>query len=212
MRHLLPLLAIVLATQLAAQAPAAPHPKQGLADMLLEYMSVRYPKQDLSGHVLYISVRRQRLYHVHAGALRNEFTIATATNGLGSYEDSYRTPTGLHRISHKYGEGVPPWGILQDRVFSGVIAQPDAGGPDKDWITSRILWVEGLEPGINKGADPLTGRNVDSHERFIYLHGTANEASLGSPSSMGCIRMRNADVIALYDQVPIGALVVVLDN
>ena len=73
---------------------------------------------------------------------------------------------------------------------------------DKDWITSRILWVEGLEPGINKGADPLTGRNVDSHERFIYLHGTANEASLGSPSSMGCIRMRNADIVELFDLIP----------
>lgn len=189
-----------------AQASFTTHPKQGLADMLLEYMAVRYPGQDLRGDVLYISVQRQHLFHVCNAKLVAEFPIATASNGLGAKADSYRTPPGLHRVSEKFGDGVPPLGILKDRIFTGEIADPDFAGQDKDWITSRILWLSGLEPGANQGGE------VDSHERYIYIHGTANENSVGAPTSMGCIRMRNADVIALYDEVPLGTLVVVLDN
>jgi L,D-transpeptidase catalytic domain len=205
--------AIVIASLLtcagpsAAQAPASViHPKQGLVDMLMEYMVVRYPDQDLRGDVLYISVHRQRLFHVRSGQLLAEFPIATASNGLGAQMDSYRTPVGLHRVSEKFGDDVPPLGILKDREFTGEIADADFAGVDKDWITSRILWLSGLEPGVNQGGE------VDSHERYIYIHGTANEASIGAPTSMGCIRMRNADVIALYEQVSLGTLVVVLDN
>ncbi|MBK7382587.1 MAG: L,D-transpeptidase [Flavobacteriales bacterium] len=182
------------------------HPKQGLIDLLMDYMAARYPGQDLHGDLLYISVQRQRLFHVRNGELIAEFAIATASNGLGSQQDTYRTPTGLHRVSEKFGDGVPPFGILRDREFTGQLADPDFSGIDKDWITARVLWLSGLEPGVNQGGE------VDSHERFIYIHGTANEKSVGSPTSKGCIRMRNADVIDLYEQVPIGTLVVVLDN
>lgn len=182
------------------------HPKQGLADFLLEYMQVRYSGVDLSGDILYISVARQHMYHVRNGKLVAEHPIATARNGLGTQRDSYRTPTGLHRISEKIGDDVPPFGILKDRIYTGELADPDFAGVDKDWITSRVLWLDGLEPGHNQGGA------VDSHDRFIYIHGTANERSIGSPTSRGCIRMLNADVIALYDEVDLGALVVVLDN
>ncbi|MEX1132582.1 MAG: L,D-transpeptidase [Flavobacteriales bacterium] len=182
------------------------HPKQGLADFLLEYMQARYSSVDLRGDILYVSAARQHLYHVRNGKLVAEYPIATARNGLGTQRDSYRTPTGLHRISQKIGDDVPLYGILKDRIFTGELADPDLAGVDKDWITSRVLWLEGSEPGHNQGGD------VDSHERFIYIHGTADERSIGSPTSRGCIRMRNADVIALYDQVDLGALVVVLDN
>lgn len=182
------------------------HPKQGLIDLLMEYMEVRYPGQDLSGDLLYISVHKQRLFQVRDGQLISEYPIATASKGLGARVDTYRTPTGLHRVSEKFGDDVPPLGILKDREFTGQFADTDFAGVDKDWITSRILWLTGLEPGVNQGGD------VDSHDRFIYIHGTANEGSVGRPSSMGCIRMRNADVIELYGGVPIGALVVVLDN
>lgn len=182
------------------------HARQGLVDMLLEYMEVRYPGTDLAGHVLYISVHRQALYHVHDRRLVAEYPIATASNGLGTQRDSYRTPTGLHRISEKIGEGVPLHGILKDRIYTGELADTEFAGVDNDRITSRILWLDGLEHGHNKGGA------VDSRERFIYIHGTANERSIGTASSRGCIRMRNADVVALYDQVPSGALVVILDN
>ena len=196
-----------------AQAPmSTPHPKQGLIDLLMEYMEVRYPEQALAGDLLYISVQRQALFHVNNGVLLNEYPVATASKGLGAQVDSYQTPTGLHRVSEKFGDDVPPFGILKDRVFTGEFADPDFAGVDKDWITSRILWLSGLEPGVNQGVDPETGQVVDSHDRYIYIHGTANERSVGTPTSMGCIRMRNADVIELCRQVPVGALVVVLDN
>ena len=182
------------------------HPKQGLVDMLMEYMKARYPEHATSGDVLYVSVARQRLFHARGGILLAEYLIATSSNGLGSAQDSYRTPEGLHRVAEKHGAEAPLYGILKDRDFTGQIAGPDVGGADKDWITSRIFWLDGLEPGLNKGAP------VDSYERFIYIHGTANERSLGTPSSRGCIRMRNEDVVELFEQVGVGAVVVILDN
>jgi len=188
----------------AQQGPE--HPKQGLADLLLEYLEVRYTGTDLMGDLLYVSVQRQALFHLRLGRLLNVYPIATSSRGLGAETDSYRTPAGLHRISEKVGDEVPPMGILKDRVYTGELANVDLSGVDKDWITSRILWLDGLEPGVNKGG------SVDSHDRTIYIHGTANERSVGTPSSMGCIRMCNADVIKLYDAVPVGALVVILDN
>jgi len=187
-------------------ASFAQQPKQGLIDLLMEYMEARYAEQDARRDLLYISVQRQSLFHVRGGQLLAEYPIATASAGLGSKVDSYRTPTGLHRVSEKIGDSLPPLGILRDRAFTGAFADPDFAGVDKDWITSRILWLSGLEPGVNQGG------TVDSHERFIYIHGTANEKSVGTPSSMGCVRMRNSDIIALFEQLPVGALVVILDN
>ncbi len=200
-------LLLVFASANATDPERAPeHPHQGVVDLLMEFMEVRYEGHDLSGDLLYVSVQKQLLYHVRAGRLLHTYDIATARMGLGTERDTYRTPTGLHRVSEKFGDGVPPFGILKDRVFTGAFADPDFAGVDKDWITSRILWLDGLEPGHNRGGDH------DSHDRFIYIHGTANERSVGTASSRGCIRMRNDDVIALFDAVPVGALVVVLDN
>jgi len=199
--------AMVFAFALAASAEAcASGPFQGVVDMLLEYLQVRYPQQVFTGDVLYVSVHRQALFHVRNGKLERIYAVATAKAGLGGRDGSWRTPTGLHRVSEKYGDDVPALGIFRDRVFTGEFADPDFAGVDKDWITSRILWLEGLEPGVNQGG------NVDSHARYIYIHGTANEKSVGTASSMGCVRMRNADVIQLYEQVSVGALVVILDN
>lgn len=181
-------------------------PNQGLVDLLLEYLHARYPAQGFADDVLYVSVQRQRLFHVRGKQLLRSYPVATAKAGLGGQDGSWRTPTGLHRVSEKYGDEVPALGILKDREFTGELADPDFAGVDKDWITSRILWLEGLEPGVNQGG------SVDSHARYIYIHGTANEKSIGTASSMGCVRMRNADVIRLYDEVPVGALVVILDN
>lgn len=185
---------------LAADAPR----KQGLADMLMEYLEARYPAAPREGYVLYVSVRSQHLYCVVEGRMWGEYTISTARNGLGFRKNSDRTPTGLHRVVQKIGSAVPPRGILQGRSYTGAIAPPDTLGGDI--ITSRILWLGGLEPGVNQGGE------VDSQDRAIYIHGTADEASLGRPSSHGCIRMANADIVRLFDQVPVGTLVVILDN
>ncbi|MCB0791077.1 MAG: L,D-transpeptidase [Flavobacteriales bacterium] len=187
-------------------APSNEHPKQGLADMLIDYLVSRYPDQDLEGDILYVSVARQRLFHVRHGRMISEHLISTAAAGLGSEQDSYRTPEGLHRVAEKIGGDVPIGGVLKDREFTGEVADLKHPDATRDVITSRILWLEGLEPGSNQGG------SVDSHDRYIYIHGTGDEGSLGRPSSMGCIRMRNRDVIALFDVVDIGTLVVVLNN
>ncbi len=202
-RSFIPFL-FLLAPWFATEPASAP--KQGLVDLLVEYLEIRYPGVELEGDILYVSVARQTLFHVKGSRLVQEYSVATASNGLGSQKDSYRTPTGLHYIGEKIGKKVPPFGILKDREFIGLLAERDPLGDDKDWITSRILWLEGMEPGHNQGG------NVDSHDRYIYIHGTANERSVGRPSSRGCIRMLNSDVIALFEQIPLGTLVVVLDN
>ncbi len=185
--------------------PANGQANQGLADLLLEYMEVRYPGLDVDGDVLYVSVRSQRMYHVQGRVMRAAYVISTAAKGLGSVQDSYRTPTGLHYVRERHGDGLPAWSILQDRAPTGEVADSMAAST-QDLITSRILWLSGMESGLNEGGQ------VDSYARWIYIHGTADEASLGTPSSHGCIRMCNRDVIALYDRIPIGALVVIYDN
>lgn len=201
-----PLVVLLLAPgRLEATGPGT-STLQGVVDLLLEYLSAKYPGTHLDGDILYVSVHRQQLFHVRGGILVATYPVATSHKGPGCLRDSHCTPTGLHRITEKIGDDVPPLGILRERMYTGELADPDFAGVDKDWITSRILWLEGLEPGVNQGG------GVDSRERHIYIHGTANERSVGTPSSMGCIRMRNDDVIVLYDSVPVGALVVVLDN
>ena len=198
------LAATALRAQDADLAMAGPARKQVLADFLIEWMRAKYPSAPSDGYVLYVSVQSQRMYLVVEGGMWSEYVISTARNGLGTARNSMRTPEGLHRVVRKLGDGVPAFGIFKARRFTGDVAAPDSGGGDL--ITSRILWLDGLEPGVNEGGD------VDSMERDIYIHGTADEASLGTPSSHGCIRMRNRDVIRLYDQIPVGTLVVILDN
>jgi hypothetical protein len=196
--------AALLCARMLAQPTEIPL-KQALADFLLEYMEVRYPGLDIDGDVLYVSVRSQRMYHVHGRRMRKEYVISTSMKGLGGEQDSYRTPTGLHYVRERFGAGLPPWSILQDREPTGEIADSTASEA-RDVITSRILWLSGMESGLNEGG------NMDSFDRWIYIHGTADERSLGTPCSHGCIRMRNSDVVELFDLVPIGALVVIYDN
>lgn len=199
------LTSLLLAEGLHAQdRPAGQANKQVLADFLIEWMQVRYPAAPSEGIVLYVSARHQRMYLVVDGTMMAEYAISTARNGLGALRGSQQTPEGLHRVARKFGDDVPPLGILKYRQYTGAVAKADQG--QDDLITSRILWLDGLEPGTNAGGD------VDSHERCIYIHGTAEEATIGTPSSHGCIRMRNQDVIGLYDQVPLGTLVMILDN
>lgn len=177
---------------------------QGLADLMIEYLEVRYPDAPVEGHVLYVSVHRQRMFHVLEGQLQREYVISTARNGLGTVTASNKTPTGLHRVVEKFGAGVPQGGVFRERHYTGENMVNDT--TSSDLITSRILWLGGLEPGFNQGG------TVDSQRRGIYIHGTGEEATLGTPSSHGCVRMRNTDVIQLFDTVPLGTLVVILDN
>lgn len=171
-----------------------------------------------SPRVLVVSIAEQQCAFFTNGAVRTTCAISTAEKGAGQVQDSYQTPLGLHRIKEKIGQGVPTGAIFVSRQLTGQLWKPpvDAQGTPEpsarpsgarpNLITSRILWLEGLEPGHNQGRDDQ-GRVVDTHERYIYFHGTNREAELGKPVSKGCIHMSNADIIAIFDQVETGDLV-----
>ena len=126
------------------------------------------------------------------------FSCSTSQYGIGQVVDSRCTPLGLHRIAEKIGADEPAGTVFKGRKIIGHTSQP--GFADAK-ITTRILWLDGLEPGFNRGG------NVDSHDRYIYIHGTADQASLGRPASHGCIHLADADLIPLFDLLPAGTLV-----
>jgi hypothetical protein len=122
---------------------------------------------------------------------------STSRFGISQIEGSNGTPLGLHRVVEKIGGGWPAGTVFKGRKPIGYTWQ---GMPDAK-ITTRILWLEGLEPGFNRGG------NVDSHTRYIYIHGTGDQTSIGKPTSCGCIHLADADLIPLFDKLPCGTLV-----
>ena len=156
--------------------------------------------------LLFISIENQKLYHIKNGKIIRKFIISSSEYGIGSKNESNKTPLGLHKIKEKHGENVPINGKMVGRVFYGKIATiyNDSTKSKTDDVTSRILWLSGMEKGRNKG------EGIDSYKRHIYIHGTSEEGRLGKPSSHGCIRMKNKDVIELYDKIKIGTLVLIL--
>lgn len=149
---------------------------------------------------LEIDLARQLLrVHGVAGEVR-EYPVSTARNGPGERLDSECTPRGRHRIAEKIGAGCAPDTVFVGRRPTGEIWSPTlaAAHPGRDWILTRILWLEGLEPGFNQGG------SYDTYARYIYIHGTPASTPLGRPGSRGCIRMGNADLIALFDRVVVG--------
>jgi lipoprotein-anchoring transpeptidase ErfK/SrfK len=129
--------------------------------------------------------------------LSKKFRCSTSKFGIGETEGSNKTPRGLHCIAEKIGGGWPVGTVFRGRQPVGFTWQ----GEPNATITSRILWLEGLEPGFNRGGE------VDSHARYIYIHGTGNEAALGRPDSHGCVHLAANDLIPLFDKVPSGTLV-----
>ena len=123
-------------------------------------------------------------------------------------KNSYKTPFGEHIVAEKIGENLPFGAVLKGRKWTQEVIEPIREQIDipEDVITSRILWLDGLEEGINKGGE------VDSKERFIYIHGTAEEGLIGKPASIGCIRMKNKDVIKLFNRVKENTKVLIYSN
>ncbi len=149
-----------------------------------------------------ISLARQRLSLI-AGDRSMIVPVSTARNGAGARMHSECTPLGEHVIRAKIGAGQPINTVFAGRRPTGEIYSRELAGrnPDRDWVLTRILWLSGLEPGRNRLGD------VDTMRRYIYIHGTPDRVPLGVAASHGCIRMRNADVVALFDRVEVGTRV-----
>ena len=132
-------------------------------------------------------------------SLIKRYSVSTAKNGVGETNGSYCTPRGRHIIRAKIGGGEAVNTVFVERRPTGEVYSPDLARrfPGRDWILTRILWLSGCEPGHNRLG------NVDTMRRAIYIHGSPDTATMGKPGSHGCVRMRNADIVELFDLVPV---------
>ncbi len=152
---------------------------------------------------LKISVPDQKLYLIKNDKIVKTYPVSTSKYGIGNREGSFQTPLGRHRVARKIGAGAPLGTIFKERRPTGKIIAPNPTRTpvEGDYVTTRILWLEGMEPGKNRGGE------VDSFRRCIYIHGTPDEGLIGTPASHGCIRMKNRDAVDLFERVPFGARV-----
>ena len=156
-----------------------------------------------------VSLARQTLkLFDDAGRLLREYAVSTSKNGAGEQCDSDCTPRGKHIIRAKIGAGLPLNAVFVGRRPTGEIYTSELGAhhPGRDWILSRILWLSGCELGVNRL------RQVDTMRRMVYIHGTSDEQGIGKPLSHGCVRMRNRDVVELFDQVAPGTPVDIVET
>lgn len=156
---------------------------------------------------LHVSSRNQELTVLHNNIVQQRFSISTAANGLGEEKNSYKTPRGWHVIRAKIGGQCPENAVFVNRRFTNEIYSPQLNQqfPNRDWILTRIMWLSGLEMGFNRLG------NVDTMQRYIYIHGSPVDRPVGMPTSRGCIRMTNKDIIELFDLVPYGTKVFIED-
>lgn len=140
--------------------------------------------------------------------LNKFYLISSGKNGIGEQENSGKTPRGWHQVAEKFGGQQPQNAVFKARQWTGEVydEQLAALHPERDWILSRILWLSGLEPGFN------AGEGCDTYKRYIYIHGTPDREPMGIPMSHGCIRMRNSDVVELYQLIPLNALVYITEH
>lgn len=149
----------------------------------------------------YVDVPAQKVRVItEAGSLLWETDVSTSRYGLGEQEGSLRTPRGWFEVIEKVGDGAPLGAVFQSRVPTGVIWTPNSPIVSEDLVLTRILWLSGLEP-----------HNANTQQRYIYFHGTNHESQIGTPGSHGCIRLRNADMIQLFDYASIGTRVFILE-
>lgn len=147
-----------------------------------------------------INISSQELdIHDDNGVLLGHYRISSAKNGVGEQNGSFCTPRGRHIVRARIGAGQPLNTVFVERRPTGEVYSPELaqGFPARDWILTRILWLSGCEPGYNR-----LGR-VDTMRRAIYIHGSPDSAEMGKPGSHGCIRMRNRDIVELFDLTPV---------
>lgn len=144
-------------------------------------------------------------------ALQKSHVISTSLRPPSNVKGSLGTPRGLHAIAEKHGAGTPPGIVFKARVSTGRhFREFDPAQQTDNLITSRILWLRGLEPGVNAGTN-AAGEVVDTYGRYVYIHGTNHEERLGTPFSGGCIEMHNLEIVALFEQVRVGDVVWIED-
>ena len=154
---------------------------------------------------LHISIAKQQLSVVSNKEVDKVYSVSTAKNGAGEKMGSECTPIGWHKIRVKIGDSTPLNSVFVGRRATGEIYSSQLGVeyPERDWVLTRILWLGGLEPRKNRYGE------VDSTWRYIYIHGCPDELMLGKPESHGCIRMKNKDVVDLFDRVEVGLNVLI---
>ncbi len=172
-------------------------PQQEIFQSLERFWARQYPDCYITPWIL-VDISRQSLYLIESARVLHSYPISTSARGPGNHCDSGQTPTGVFRIAEKHGQGMSAGMVFTGRKATGHIAPIRVGGDlpgEADGITSRILWLDGLQEGINRGGA------VDTFSRYIYIHGTNQEVWIGWAVSHGCVRMRNVDVIELFDWV-----------
>jgi lipoprotein-anchoring transpeptidase ErfK/SrfK len=155
-----------------------------------------------------VDLAAQRLDLTASARVMRRYAVSTSKLGAGEELGSMRTPRGLHLIRAKIGAGAPLGAVFRGRRPTGEIYSEELAlaQPDRDWILTRILWLSGTEVGKNRLG------NVDTMRRYIYIHGAPDSASLGVPSSIGCIRMANRDIVELFDRVSVGTPVNIVEG
>ncbi len=164
----------------------------------LPLRAVTIPAPTLSTRVV-ISVRDQKLMLIANGAIAATYPVSTSKYGLGDTWGSLATPLGLLQVAQKIGDHAPFGAVFHNRRWTGEILQPNT--PGRDPVMTRIIWLRGLQAS-----------NAHAFKRCIYIHGTNEEKTIGRPASFGCIRMRSSDVTALYNQLPLGAPVEIVQD
>ena len=162
----------------------------------------------MNSRQIQINLAKQTLLLLDGAEVICSYPISSALNGPGEEEGSECTPCGLHRIRIKIGAGQPEQAVFVGRRATGEIYSPAlaASCPERDWVLCRILWLTGLESGRNRGG------KVDSLHRYVYIHGCPDSEPMGVPRSHGCIRMRNRDLLMLFEQVDAGMQVDIQDG
>jgi L,D-transpeptidase YbiS len=165
--------------------------------------ALRGYRDAVQGRWIRIRIASQVLEVVEGSEVVAAYSVSTSAKGAGEQMGSEQTPRGALEVSELIGAGAPVGAVFVGRRSTGGVCTPEleAAHPDRDWILSRVIWLGGKEDGKNRGAE------VDTLSRYIYIHGTPDGQPVGEPRSHGCIRMRNTDVIALFDTVEIGMLV-----
>jgi lipoprotein-anchoring transpeptidase ErfK/SrfK len=154
---------------------------------------------DIPDHFVFITAEKRQLFLVKKFSVVLSYTVSLSKFGIGNQKNSLKTPTGIHRIIEMIGAHAPAGRIFNNRIDTGLDWR--FGLPEENNILSRIIRLDGLEPGINRGGE------VDTFERYIYIHGASKERCIGAPLSHGCVCMRNQDIIELFDAVTEGLLV-----